>query len=201
MRVKSLLTNTRKSLKKCSKLLKQFKDNTSPQVAATLYNSLKRELVFGESLEHELFQLCETEKVSPNQLKLLGQKTTFSEWRRNNDMRRYEQPMTSYTNPSQESPTLQVLVPQSPTTTPNPPASPHTLTTLMDMSDPSPWLAPRHLRRLFRPPNPSPPNESTPPTNTPASTTGIRAPNTLTEMIKRVQQISKRYTQSLESHP
>ena len=79
MKVKSLLTNTRKSLKNCSKLLKQLKDNKSPKVADRLYDSLKRELVFGESFEHELFQLCELEKVSPNQLKLLGHKTTFSE--------------------------------------------------------------------------------------------------------------------------
>ena len=59
MRVKVLLINTRKLLKKSSKLLKQLEHNPTSQVS----NGLTRELKLGE---HELFQLYEEEGVSPN---------------------------------------------------------------------------------------------------------------------------------------
>ena len=52
-----LLKNTRKSLKKCSKLLKQLEHNPTSQTSDTL----SRELETGELLEHKLFQLCEEE--------------------------------------------------------------------------------------------------------------------------------------------
>ena len=82
MRVKVLLTNTRKSLKKCSKLLKQLENKPNSKLSG----ALTRELILGESLQHELFQLCEKEGVSPNQLRNLGHQTTFSQWRCNNGM-------------------------------------------------------------------------------------------------------------------
>ena len=42
----------------------------------------KSEIVKSELLEHRLFQLCGTEGMSLNQLQLLGNKMTFSQWRR-----------------------------------------------------------------------------------------------------------------------
>ena len=152
MKVKALLTNTRKSLKKCSKLLTQLQHNPTFQVS----NALTRELKLGESLEHELFQLCEKEGVSPNQLRLLGHQTTFSQWRRNNNMQRHE-PSHSHTDTSQESPTLTVSPSPPP---PPPPVSPHIPPTPPDMSDPHPWLQPIHLRRLLVTRNSSPYNQS-----------------------------------------
>ena len=78
MEVESLLKETRKILKKCSRLTKQISSGPSPH----LLDTLNSEIVKGELLEHKLFQLCAKEGVSPNQLQLLGHKITFSQWRR-----------------------------------------------------------------------------------------------------------------------
>ena len=78
MEVEFLLKETRKILKKCSRLTKQISSDPSPH----LLDTLNSEIVKGELLEHRLFQLCAKEGVSPNQLQLLGHKITFSQWRR-----------------------------------------------------------------------------------------------------------------------
>ena len=128
MRVKVLLTNTRKSPKKCPKLLKQLEHNPTSQLSSALSTELK----LRELLKHELFQLCENGGVSPNQLRLFGHQTTFSQWRCNNDMQNQNhEPPRSYTDTSQESPTL--TVPPSPP--PPPPVSPHIPSTTPDMSE------------------------------------------------------------------
>ena len=108
MRVEVLLKDTRKILKKCSKLLRQLEHNPTSHTLDTL----SKEIVTGELLEHELFQLCEKEGVSPNQLRLLGHKTTFSQWRCNNNMQKHDRGH-SYTDTSKESPTLTVPLPSS----------------------------------------------------------------------------------------
>ena len=114
-------------------------------------------------------------------------------------------PSHSYTDSSQESPTL--TVPPSP---PTPPISPHIPPTPPEMSDPFPWLKPRHLKRLFRSNNSSPTTDPSHPTAnsdtpqpsppmvhqatsnpTPAPITAIPAPNSFTEMIRRVRRISR----------
>ena len=82
MEVESLLKETRKILKKCSRLMKQIYSDSSPHLLDTLHS----EIVKGELLEHRLFQLCAKEGVSLNQLKLLGHKITFSQWRRTNPL-------------------------------------------------------------------------------------------------------------------
>ena len=68
MEVKSLLKETRKILKKCSRLTQQIYSDSSPQLLDTLHSEIAK----GELLEHRLFQLCAKENVSLNQLKLLG---------------------------------------------------------------------------------------------------------------------------------
>ena len=64
MRVEVLLKNTRKSLKKCSKLLRQLEHNPTSHTLDTL----SKEIVTGELLEHKLFQLCEKEGVGYPQI-------------------------------------------------------------------------------------------------------------------------------------
>ena len=105
----------------------------------------------GELLEHELFQLCVKEGVSLNQLQLLGHKTTFSQWRCNNNFQEHGR-VHSHTDTSEESPTL--MVPPPPYTPLDTSEESPTLQVLLptylptepiDMSDPFPWL--KHLQR------------------------------------------------------
>ena len=72
--MEALLKDTRKILKKCSKLLRQLESNPTSHTSSLL----SKEILKGELLEHQLFQLCVKEGVSLNQLQLLGHKTTFS---------------------------------------------------------------------------------------------------------------------------
>ena len=82
MEVESLLKETRKILKKCSRITQQIYSDSSPQLLITLHSEIAK----GESLEHRLFQLSAKENVSLNQLRLLGHKVTFSQWRRANPL-------------------------------------------------------------------------------------------------------------------
>ena len=58
MEVESLLKETRKILKKCSRLTKQIYSDSSPHLLDTLHS----EIVKGELLEHRLFQLGKASK-------------------------------------------------------------------------------------------------------------------------------------------
>ena len=106
MKVEALLRDTRKILKKCSKLLRQLESNPTSHTSSLL----TKEILKGELLEHQLFQLCVKEGVSLNQLQLLGHKTTFSQWRRNNNLHEYGR-INSHMDTSKESPTLTVPPP------------------------------------------------------------------------------------------
>ena len=170
MKVEALLKDTRKILKKCSKLLTSHTSSL-----------LSKEILKGELLEHQLFQLCVKEGVSLNQLQLLGHKTTFSQWRRNNNLQEHGR-INSHMGTSKESPTL--TVPPPPHTPPDTSEESPTLQVLLptyiqtepiDMSDPFPWLKPRHLKRLFKTSFPSHPttsedNNTTPQLSPPADT-------------------------------
>ena len=72
MKVEALLRDTKKILKKCSRLHKQLASNPTSHTSYLL----NREILKGELLEHQLFQLCVKEGVSLNQLQLLGHKIT-----------------------------------------------------------------------------------------------------------------------------
>ena len=82
MEANSLLQEIRKIFKKCSRLTEQLRSHPSPQLLTTLHSALSR----GEILEHRLFQLAGKENLSLNQLKLLGHKVTFAQWRRANPL-------------------------------------------------------------------------------------------------------------------
>ena len=75
MEAKSLLKETRKIFKKCSRLTEQIRSDPSPQLLIILHSELSK----GEFLEFRLFQLCAKENLSLNQLKLLGHKVTFAQ--------------------------------------------------------------------------------------------------------------------------
>ena len=104
MEVESLLKETRKILKECSRLTKQIASDS----ASRLLDILNSEIAKGELLEHQLFQLCAKEGVSLNQLQLLGHKITFSQWRRNNYLHHHD-PITPNLGTSRESSTLPVI--------------------------------------------------------------------------------------------
>ena len=190
--MEALLGDTKKILKECSRLIKQVASDPTSHTS----DLLNSEILKGELLEHQLFQLCAKEGVSLNQLQLLGHKITFSQWRRNNYLHHHD-PITPNLGTSRESSTLPVIpnesltnssmgtseesstLPVSPKEFPAPtmvlesptlPVIPRESLTLpvipppvileepLDMSDPLPWLVPRHLRRLFRTSSPSPPS-------------------------------------------
>ena len=67
MEVESLLKETRKILKECSRLTKQIASDPTSH----LLDILNSEIAKGELLEHKLFQLCAKEGVSLNQLQAI----------------------------------------------------------------------------------------------------------------------------------
>ena len=104
MEVESLLIETRKILKECSRLTKQIASDPTSR----LLDILNSEIAKGELLEHQLFQLCAKEGVSLNQLQLLGHRITFSQWRRNNHLHHHD-PITPTLGTSRESSTFPVI--------------------------------------------------------------------------------------------
>ena len=59
MEVESLLKETRKILKKCSRITQQIYSDSSPQLLITLHSEIAK----GELLEHRLFQLSAKENI------------------------------------------------------------------------------------------------------------------------------------------